>query len=240
MAAVRQIVNDAHIELGVINTGSTPAADESEYARRRLVEWLDQQSMASLLQSMRERRTHTFAASQLTYTISATEAGADMAFDLPAELDEVVYRRQTAEDFRPLTRVTVSGMVRYSSTTDRFPAQYLIEQGIPARIEFDARPEVGDFIKFIGAAWLSPDLANVTLDTELELPRGYERALKLGLALELAPSLGVQVNMGTRMNFEDAVRRIRARNIDPSRVRFDKGIVRNFARGLGRRYRRRW
>lgn len=226
MATFQKIINHALWEIDAIGNGESAPSPLSMQAMERLFYWLDSESLNGLLQSKQVRIPYTVAASKLAYTWSASDASADVRHNLPADLNIVTFRQAGDQNSRPLKRVDEETLVRVQEETEvGTPTQVFVELGEPARMAFDAQPFAGSIITAIGGEWLIEDPSTVSLDHEVELPRGYERALILCLAKELAPSYGVALNRETMMNIKQALTKLKNRNVQPRPKIFDRGLL---------------
>ena len=225
------IVDGALKELAVLGAGDSATAEETADALDTLIDWLDQQSIHGLMQSERSRQTHTFTESKLEYTIGAT-GDRDIAYDLPAELHMVEYHPVTSTDGYPLDQISLRAMARYRSNNSTEPFLFVLEHGDPTRILFDARPLAGDELLLVGGTWLTAERSAIEPGNEINLARGYERTLKLNLAMELAEAYGVQVSRMFMRRADDSMEVLRARNIEPFTVEFDKGLLHNDYSGI--------
>ena len=226
MATFQYIVNHALWELGTLGNGLSASASATEQAIGRLIDWLDNESISGLLQSKRVRRTHKFTASQMAYTFSSTDPMADIALDFPADLELVTFQMEGELDARPLDRTAEFSLLQSASVNGISPTRYAVDLGEPARIAFDAPPMVGDMVTLVGGEWLTGEVSTIMPNHETGLPRGYNRALILCLAKELAPSYGVNPNRETTKNMMDARKKLLNRNVAPHSMVFDRGLAR--------------
>ena len=233
MTTFQQVVDSALLEIGAIAIGESPTTDETAYALDRFSWLLDNLSIAGLMQAKRSRQSHAFTESKIRYSISSTAADVDIALDLPADLDEILYRSSYQTDERPMDPVSLDALSRHQNSLSNDPYLFLIEKSEPAVIHFDSMPLPGDVMVFVGRTWLVAARGAIDAANEIGLPRGYDRPLVLGLAMELAPSYGVSLDTTTEKNMTKAKAQIRTRNRDPSSVAFDPGMTSNSAFGLG-------
>lgn len=229
------LVNRALQEIGAIPTGSSASASELDEALDRLVWLFDQYSIDGLIEDERSTDVHEFTTSKLVYTVGSG-GETDIDFDLPPALETVLYRASYDTDPSELDQVSIRAISRNQRSLGTRPYLYVVEKGEPSVLRFEAPPEVGAFLTVIGTIWLSVDRATMVADTDLELPRGYARALTLALALELAPAYGQVVNPQTVRNARRALTTLRLNHLEPQSVQFDEGLLDNHYRGLGGRY----
>ena len=226
MATFERIVELALTELAQVTADSAPTAEEIRHGMDVLIYWLDQESISGLMQETRERPSHEFdgADRKLRWEIGA---GREIPFDLPAQLEQVLYKLPGDAESRPIDQVSLDSIARHADAESGDPLMYGIEKGSPfGVIHLDAAPGSGDRITFVGSAWLTVDAETARPEMEIGLPRGYERTLYLGLAIELAPAYGVQIDRETRERSRDAMSKIKYRNVEPSQVRYDKALTR--------------
>ena len=227
MPTYQEIVDGALRQLGVLGAGSSATAEETSDAVDALIDWLDQQSMHGLMQAERSVRKHTFTEGKLNYSVGAT-GDRDIGLDLPAELHELLYRRTFDTDGRPLDQVSYSALTRYRDSDATEPYLFVIEKSEPAMLRLDAKPIVGDELTVVGGTWMTPARAEITDYTApTNFSRGYRRALVLNLALELADAYGVVPTKNLTRRAGDAMETLRATNIEPFTVEFDRALLAN-------------
>lgn len=233
----QRLIDRALQEIGAIPTGSHAQDSETEEAMDRAAWLFDQYSVDGLIQDKRSRQTHTFTERKLAYTVSATASlNPDIPFDLPPALEVLGYRAQTDTDPRQLDQVSIDALLRNQRRDGLEPYLFVVEKGDPATLRFEAPPSVGDELIVIGGIWLTVARENWQPDTNLMLPRGSHRPLLLGLAMELAPSYGKDIDLQTRRNTRKALNTLRSNHHEPQIVEFDPGLQTTGYRGLSRGY----
>ena len=231
MATFRKICELALGELDVLTAGSDATAEDLDRCMDALVYWLDQESISGLMQSGRERLSHSFSGrAALRHSVGPA---ADIPLELPAQLEQVLFRPASLTDPRPLDEVSLAAISRYSDAESASsPLMYNIEKSEPGSIMFDSPPRSGDQVVFVGSVWLTIDRAAASPDMEIGLPRGYDRALYLGLAIEVAGPYGVAVTRTLLERHRDAMSKLKFRNVSPSDVHYDPALSRNSARQI--------
>lgn len=171
--------------IGAIATGETPSAAEANDSLSVLNDLLENWSTERLSVYRRVEVTHTLTAGVASYTIGA---GADIDTDRPIRIVDA-FIRDGVQD----SPVTVVDDGLYAGLGDKS------NQSLPEWLRYDAAFPTGTVTLWPvpGSAYglhLITDmqfarLANVS--AELSFPPGYARALRFGLAVELAPEFGV-------------------------------------------------
>lgn len=114
--------------------------------------------------------------------------------------------------YLPLTQLSDEqySSIRLRAMTNAFPTMVYDNGNFPTRtLAFYPVPTQQNGVEL----WLWEPLETYDdLDAELNLPQGYERYLKLALAIELAAEFGKEVPEVLRANLADAERNLKSMN----------------------------
>ncbi|MGM0614768.1 MAG: hypothetical protein ACQES7_04315 [Pseudomonadota bacterium] len=226
MATTKQLIESAMRTIGVLAAGEeakpSELQDALEYAKAMLDSWSNETLMV---------QAYTHESFTLTSTRSYT-MGPGGAFDTvrPQHLVNMVIRDSGGLD----TPVSITSLEQWASiprkdTERHSPAYaYFVPEYPLARIEFSAITTPGDTLKLVSAKAIE---ALPELTAETTYPPGYDRAIRLGLAMELAPEYGKQVDQVLAAQLNQAVtvlKRTNARARIPT-LEVDHGLTRRRA-----------
>ena len=189
MATTKQLIQGAMRTIGVLAAGEEahPAEmqDALEYAKQMLESW----SNETLLVQAYTHETFPLAGTR-SYTIGP---GGDLDTVRPQHLVNVRIRDAGGLE----TPVTIASLEQWATIplkdTERHTPSYVYyaPEHPLGRLEFSAMTTAGDSLYLVSA---KPIEALPALTEDTTYPPGYDRAIRLGLALELAPEYGKQVD----------------------------------------------
>ena len=207
MTTARRIIQKAMQKTGVLVKSETPHADEAADALDALNALIQSWSNDSALITSRAWETFTLTGGQITYTMNI---GGDFNTTRPTHII-TGYIRIGSIDY-PLTVATDQA---YNSIT------FKNLTGIPQFINYDnAYPT--DNVRLYPAPSSAysifilseKPLSQITsLDTDIDLPPGWERALVYNLALELAPEYNQKPDESIVAIARDSLAKVRLSNI---------------------------
>ena len=232
-----RLIYRALVEIGVISAGETVDPVQLEDGLESLQDMLDQWAFEGLLVPALTHYDHTVTGrAKQVYTISADVSQApDIVGDPPPTIEALSYRRQGITEPSPLVQTSYIVWAEGQSSVSTWPSQYYYEKEYPvARIYFDALTLPGDFFRLSGRAYLTGDSL---VGTEVHnLPRGYPRAVKYNLAVDIAASFGVKGGLSPTTIYLARMTKnnIRARNIGSLTFRLDTAVVRKDSGALRR------
>ncbi|HYE88054.1 MAG TPA: hypothetical protein VEA16_16945 [Vicinamibacterales bacterium] len=187
-----EIITGALFDLGVLAAGETPAAEDSEAARVCLNDLGDALGLERLTLYKTVRTTKTLASGTASYTIGS---GADISVVKPAWIDRAMLVIDTSATYPTEKPISVL-------TPDEYAAWP--QKTLPAPLSMAIFYDHGHNSSGYGTIYPLP-IPNVgttqlvlytpggevatfaDLVTDYALPRGYKRALRKNLALEIAP-----------------------------------------------------
>lgn len=196
MPTGRDIVSAALTEIGILRAGSTATADQAVQGLQRLDRWIDSLRLERFTMKSRLRTVRAMTANTATYTIGA---GGQFNILHPAFLEDAsVILDNTAASVveRPITVFTDH---QWANITQKGLA------GQPSGVYFDRT--YSDGLGIINV-WPVPSAATYSivlytpqartvfgnLNTDYQIPPGYEELFVMNLAVLLAPSYGVRLD----------------------------------------------
>lgn len=189
MTTARQIIKTAYRRLGVIATNEEPNAAEAQDALDTLNDMLDTWSLENLLVLGETITTQVLTPLKQSYTIGT---GGDIAITWPTQIDQAQLR---------VTSVTPNLDLPLRILNDQEYAQIRLKTQQSTYVQaiyFNATYPLGTMFVWpvptqaeTLVLWTKDVVASfATLDTNVTLGRGYPRALRYNLALELAAEHG--------------------------------------------------
>ena len=222
------IIQSSLVELGVVEGNEPATTHELTRGLEYLQDMLDQWALEGLLVPALSHYTHTVEGTgRQVYTMSA-DAGEspDIEAEPPPTLEAVSYQRQGAQEPMPLIETSYLNWAEYQTSVSNWPSHFYYEKSSPvARIYFDALTIPGDFFRVSGRGFLTG--AEIAGDEEHDLPRGYRRAIRLNLAVDIAAQFGVKEGLSdvTIALARIAKTNIRDRNVGPQVFRMDEAVT---------------
>ena len=182
MATARVICTAALRKLGALSLGETPEEAELDDCLLALNSMLESWSLETLIAYYWKQETHTLDGSQ-SYTIGS---GGDIDTTRPTEIVSAYVRYQGQYDW-PIE--IIKDRERYDSIVDKTII------GQPYALYYQPSLPLGVInLWLVGSAEYEINFTSLTqlesfstLDTDVELPPGYERAFTYNLAIEIAP-----------------------------------------------------
>lgn len=189
MPTARTLITSALQRLGAIATGEVPSADEAQDGLTALNDLLETWSLENLLVLSDTITTHVLTASTQSYTIGS---GGDIAITWPVQVEQAQLRVTSSTPNLDLPLRVLNpeeyGGIRLKTEESTYPQAVYLHTTYPLATLY---------------LWPVPTEANTlmlwtkglvgtfaTLDTNVTLARGYARALRYNLAVELASEHG--------------------------------------------------
>lgn len=192
MPTIRELITGSLRLINVVQANEVPTAADIDTGFTALNAMLDSWSTERLSIFTMNPYTFTVIPNQSVYTLGP---GGDWNIIRPMELLMLYVRYVTSgiETDIPMEKLTFE---QYSSigvkqTVSQLPLKYYDDGNFPLRgVTVWPVPAATRTV----VAWLWQPLIDPTsLDQQLEFPKGYERALRFALAMELAPEFGKAV-----------------------------------------------
>jgi len=217
MTTAREIITTSLRRIGAVESGEGPSADEAQDALVLLNDILDSWSLEHLLVLGQTITTKVLTAGQQSYTIGA---GGQINIAWPADIEQAHVRDLTQPDpldipLRILTD-TEYAAIGIKTLESTYPEYLWFNRTFPLGALFlSPVPSAGHTL----VLWTRGVVASfATLDTDVQLGRGYARALRYALALELCAEYGREVPVGVAAGAVDALATIKRANITRQRA----------------------
>lgn len=193
----RALITRALRTLGVLATGEAAPADVANDALESLNEMLDTWSLESLAVYDETLTTHVLTASKASYTIGS---GGDIAISWPIQIDMAQLRVTTATPNIDLPLRVLSdqeyAVIPLKTEESTYPTSVWLDRNYPLAVLhlWPVPNQVNTLV-----LWTKGIVQTfAALSTLVSVPRGYERALRFNLAVELAPEYGKAVSAELR------------------------------------------
>ena len=183
MATARQIITKAMQKLGAITKSDTPSSDEIVDGLSALLGMLSSWSVSGLNVYARALESFPFVPSQGVYTIGT---GGDFNTDRPTQIISAYFRDGQIDyplmiiDDQTFAQISFKGEISiplYINYTNSYPLGQIRVYPVPS----------SQYTLFLLS---EKPFSEYTIDEEVDLPPGWERAIIYNLALELAPDFG--------------------------------------------------
>ena len=229
--AVSTLIKDSLIEIGVLAGGSNPTPDQSDLCVRRLNQIFDNYNVMREASYVEQFDTFTFIASQQDYTIGPAAGSPDFTISnaRPSGIDaaNVILNTVSPSVRNPINvrdwQWWASVSVRAVTTT--FPTDVYYEPGWPnGTLKFWPKPTVAYGLELV----TTNTFAQVSVTDTLNMPSGYQQAVMLTLAEDIASPFGQTVLPLTTTKAREARARVFSNNTFTPRLRTqDAGMPSN-------------
>lgn len=190
MTTARDLIHGAMRLIGVIRKGETPDGDEANDALEALNAMIASWSNESLISYARVRDTHTLTPSVGSYTIGT---GATINTARPVQIISA-YVSSGGVDY-PVTLIndeTYDQNISFKTVLSSIPQYLNYSNEYPnGTIRLWPVPSSAFVLHLLSE---KPIAQFATLDTDVELPTGWERALRYSLALEISPEYAAEAS----------------------------------------------
>lgn len=225
MTTVREICNDALVELGVLDPSEQMDATAAAFAMRTLNRLIQVWNTENLMVFTVNRTEFSTTAGKQVYTLGT---GGDFNITRPTHIDMVsVLVNNGARPMEiPIEMVTDDDWrdVSMKTTPSNWPTKVWITGNVPLNsLYFWPIPQDGT-IKIVLYTWGRMDGFTSINDT-LSFPNGYDEALVTNLAMFLASSYGVQPNPTLGLRAAMSKSAIQSLNIEPLWATSDDALL---------------
>lgn len=208
MATAQQIINRALTSIGVLASGETATANQSADALVSLNDLLQAWSNDGLLVSGQTIISKAMSGAA-SYTIGS---GGDINTSRPTEFDNIYYSLNSVD--YPVKIVTLEeyDSIPNKSVTGTIPDIVAFRFGYPL-ITMYIYPQPSSGTLYLET--FKPLTEFASLATSASFPVGYERALRLNLAVELMPEYGIDnpTLVGMALEAKNALKRTNYRAV---------------------------
>lgn len=224
MTTVRTLITGSMKDLGAIAIGETPTADEIQDGLEVLNGLLGTWQTESLMVYSRRQEVFNPPIGQQVYTIGI---GGDINTQRPVII-ESAKMRQNSGSSNDLDIYVCKSYKDYADITTKNVSSTLI-----TAVYLDATWPLGNLYvwpvlsssAYSLVLWLWTSLPTYsTIDDDLALPPGYERALRANLAVELAPRYGREIMPALAKIAVESKGQLKRLNIDVPTMSFDRGL----------------
>ena len=211
--------------IGAIASGESLSSNDANDALSALNAMIDSWSTQRLFIPSKVREVFPFVASQQTYTMGT---GANWNTTRPQKIERALIQIATVTPVLELP-MNILTMEQYAGIlikpmTSTYPL-YLYSDNAYPNTNISVWPvPVGSVNNIVLYSW-KPLTTITTLSTAISLPPGYIRALKFGLAVELAPEFGKQVSPEVSSIADSSRADIKRMNFSPDYLRVDDALV---------------
>lgn len=220
----RDLIRDALKLIGVVAPGENPSAEEQTDALSTLNDMFDNWSTESLVVFSKTIETFPIVSGQQTFTMGV---GGNFNTSRPIK----IYHAATLDtDVTPANEIPIDiiNFDEWSNITIKgiqstLASKLYVDYSNPlARLNFWPVPTNAK--SFVLYSWKPmADLANA--DATIDLPPGYQMAIKYNLAVLLAPEYGRQIDPGVAGIAASAFASIQRANIQPLFMSCDPAVV---------------
>ena len=189
MPTARVLISAALRRMGALSTGEVPSADEAQDGLDLLNDLLETWSLENLLVLAQTMTTKVLTASQQSYTVGS---GGDIAIDWPVQIEHAALRVTTVTPVFDLPLRVLNAQdyaaISIKALTSTYPEAVWLQTLFPlATLWLYPVPTQANTL----VLWTRGIVANwATLDTNVNLARGYRRAIINNLAVDLSPEHG--------------------------------------------------
>lgn len=188
MSNARSIIKGSLRSIGKIGRGRSMTAEQADDGLELLNQLIASWKGEGLTIPFRTTEQLTYTTSKTTYTIGT---GGDLSTVRPTQIISAFHRDGSGSDY-PMRAMTLNEFneIRYKDIST-YPNRYYYESVYPlGNISFDYQPLTSHTLHLTSLKEIS---AFADLDTVIDLPAEYDRALRTNLAIETAPDYGQPV-----------------------------------------------
>jgi hypothetical protein len=220
MSTAADLIRGAFRVLGVLASGETPEAQEQADALEALNDMLDSWAGERLALYATLRSEHP-----LTPALNPHTIGASGTFNTtrPVRIDRASILLANQDVELPLQLLSDS---EWQNTAGKSaagtPTSLWVESSHPLmKLWLNPIPSAADTLVLY--TW--QQLGDFTAATEVDLPKGYARALKYNLAKELAPDYGESLSAEAAAIADESKANLKRLNQKPSYLRADPAVL---------------
>lgn len=230
MSTARDIIEGGMRLIGVLATGETASAEEAADGLSSLNDMLDSWSIEGLIVHAVTREEFTLTPSTGAYTMGS---GGTLNTTRPFRIERACLEVQDADPYEiPMTELTVDqwAEVALKSLQSDIPTSIYVEGTFPLMtINLWPVPSAAEKLVLYS---LKPLTQFAGLTTAVSLPPGYAKALKYGLALELAPEYGRDPSALVIEGAAEAKGNIKRANMKPRLMGCDSALAQRKGSGF--------
>ncbi len=220
MATVRDICQDALIELGVNSPSEAMTAEDGAYALRVLNRMLQKWSTEELTVYTVNRDLYHFVANQASYTLGT---GGDWNSPRPAKIQMAAVLINSTRPIEIPVEILTDEQWRdisVKTTPSNFPTRIWATGNVPLNTIYCWPIPTDATAQMVLYTWGRVN-EFASLNDTIVLPLGYEEALVTSLAVALSGSYGTQPAPTLQQRAVSARSAIESMNVDPLYASFD-------------------
>ena len=211
------LVQDAMIQAGIIGSTETVTANDQALVLRRLNRMVESWDNENLMLFALSGQSFTMVAGQ-----SAYPSNTYLTDGRPTSIDAITVRLSNIDYPVDIIDNQTWNAIPYKPTTG-IPAQCFIDTDYPnTTLRFYPTP-YGEFTCFVQAR--SPLFGTIDASTDVVGPRGYEKAIVDNLAIDIAPSFGVEITPGMVQSAKESRAVLKRNNYNP--LQMETGLADN-------------
>lgn len=221
---VRDLITGSFRLLGVLASGEQPAASEMQDAFASLNSMLDSWKLERLMVYAILPQTFTLVAGKKTYTMGP---GGDFDTDWPTRIEKIQlnYNTSGVPINLPIDILNLDQYQQFTvpNTTSTIPQWMYPDDAYPLRsLSFYPVPSIVNTVDIFTWGLIN---SFATIDDDIVLPPGYERAMRSNLALEIAPEYGKMPSQVVAAMAQDSKAKIKSFNIKPLYMQVDNALT---------------
>jgi len=225
MSTVRQLLTDTMKDLGAIGVNEVPTSPEMDDALRCLNQLLGSWQTEALMVYSRRQEVFTLPTGQQVYTIGS---GGEIDTTRPIKIDAAYMRDSNDNDldiYVCRSFQDYSDIITKNATTTLITAVYYDATfGSDGLGKLYVWPVLSSNTYRL-VLWMWTSLSEyASIDDDINLPPGYERALRTNLAVELAPRYGRQLSPVLASMAVESKAQLKRVNVDIPTLTFDQGL----------------
>ncbi len=224
MSTVRDLVKGSLRLIGAIAQGETPSAEEQADALLVLNEMLDSWSTENLTIFAKVREEFALVGNQAVYTMGPT---GDFDTTRPLRIENAGIIQDLSEYPIGILNQDQWAAIRIKTSTSTLPSKIYLEGTYPLEtVNVWPVPSAAATIALY--SW-KPLASFATVNSTVDLPPGYLKALRFNLALMLCPEYGRQPDTAVVAGALESKENIKRMNIKPLLMQVDPGLLRRRA-----------
>jgi len=208
------LVQDAMIQAGIVAATETINANDQALVLRRLNRMISSWDNEPLMLFALSGQSFTMVAGQADYPSSTY-----LTDGRPVSVDSITVRLSNIDYPVDIIDNQTWNAIPYKPTTG-IPSQCFIDTDYPTTtLRFYPAP-YGAFTCFVQAR--TPLTASIAAATDVVMPQGYEKAVIDNLAVDIAPSFGVEITPGMVQSAKESRAVLKRNNYNP--LQMDTGL----------------
>lgn len=212
MTKVREILEDALIEIGVLSVGDSLKADDAKFGLRALNRLLQKWNIDELMVFTVNRTEWPLQAGKQAYTIGV---GGDFNTPRPTRIQMVSVLLPAGQEI-PVDILNDQEWrdLVLKTTTSTFPTKMWPTGNVPLNSLYLWPVPTDSTVKLV-LYTLGKTESFTTINEDIVFPNGYEEALVTSLAISLASSYQLPVSAALALRASDAKSKIKGLNVEP-------------------------